>query len=171
MQPHENGRTKISYEISLSPDETREMETKKCARHIDSPKPVPCQLYQSADPNLRVVKGSPDFNGTAVKAYVLAGARSVALSRCMPGKTLLRLMFPGKTDLGFATPADAASFSKWWQASETHIKTQLTALLFETVAGPATPVPMAVVESRSEAKLNPLDPSEAGVRRRALEDF
>lgn len=171
IQPHENGRTRIAFEIKLSADETTKMEAKKCSRHMDSAKPVPCQFYQTPDTNIKVVKGAPEFNGPAVKCYVLAGARSVALNRCIPGKTLLRIMFPGKTELGFANASETGTFKRWWEETEKEIKKELKARLFSTVDSQDAPRPMAPVEHKTETKLNPLDPSENGVRRRSLEEF
>lgn len=161
----------MAFEVKLSEDESAALETKRCARHVDSAKPIPCQIYQNADPGVRVVKGMPDVNGTPMKCYVLAGARSVALNRPMPGRTLVRISFPGKTELGFINTADEPAVKRWWDATEPHLKAELTEMLFATVTRADAPRPMAEVETKSEAKLNPMDPSEAGVRRRSLEDF
>jgi hypothetical protein len=171
LQPHENGRTRVVFEVTLSADEMSELERKKCARHVDSAKPVPCQFYQEADPMVRVVMGQPKVNSTPTKSYVLSGARSVTLNRPMPGKTLLRIMVPSQTDLGYINKVDEPALNRWWESTQAQLKQELGARLFATVIPTNAPKPMASVEIKTETKLNPLEPSEAGVRRRSLEDY
>lgn len=171
IQPYENGRTKVEIAIQLGEDEMKELDRKQCSRHLDVTKPIPCQFYQTANPAVRTIKGQPELNGQAIKAYVLPGARTVCLNRAIPGKTLLRITFPGRIMLGFANPQDIPRFKTWWKATEEQIKTDLKSRIFE-VQTTVDIKPLATEEKKSEVQLNPIDPAEQfGVRRRSLEEF
>jgi hypothetical protein len=173
IQDFSEGRKKISISISLSEDETKEMERKNCQRHIDSPCAFPTQTYQSPDPKIKTVVGIPKWNGTPYKTYFLQNARRVLLNRPIAGKTHTRIPFPGEFDLGFINPIDEDKIIKWWLQTKPHVINELKRLIFAVNAESSEFKPSASKTIGAESvNLNPLNPAETGgVRKRCLDVY
>jgi len=173
LETFESARKKASVSIKLNAEETSALEKKICPRHADSILPVPCVFYLSPNPDIKVVNGTPSWEGTAYKAYFLKAARMVPLNRSIPEKTLMRFPFPGTIELGYINPHDEPKLMRWWQPTKKAIIEDLRKKIFSVGPTQKQFTPSGEkTEDTSNVNLNPINTNEkAGMRKRCLEEF
>lgn len=173
IQPHTNGRSKVTLRVELNQEETLQMEKKMSARHADSSSPVPCLFYQETDPSVKTIKGIAEFNKKSYKCYFLISARRVLLNRPILGKTHMRIPLNGTLELGYINPQDEKRLGEWWKKTKEEIKKSLVEALYNSKSKDSSFAALDPISIAKEATaLNPIDPNEVkGLRKRALEDF
>jgi hypothetical protein len=173
IQDHGKGRKKVSIIIELSGEEIEEIERKKPQRHVDSELPIPCHFFQSEDPEVRIAQGMPQWNGQPFKSYFLKTARRAVLNRGIPGKTLIRLPFPGEIQLGYINQNEEEKLIKWWLETKKSLITQMREKIYSVgkIKEEFKPQEKRTID-QSSINLNPLNPEEkGGMRKRCLDIY
>jgi hypothetical protein len=173
IQDYGSGRKKVTIVMTLSEEEKSELERKNSQRHIDSPNPIPCHFFQNEDPEIKIARGMPLWNNTPYKSYFLQTARRALLNRGIPGKTLLRIPFPGEVELGYINPNEETKLVKWWTETKKSAIDQMREKIYSVgkVKSEFKPSEKRTVD-QSTVNLNPLNPDEkGGMRKRCLDIY
>lgn len=173
IQDYGAGRKKVSIKVDLSAEETQELERKRPQRHVDSELPMPCHFFQNEDPEVKIARGMPLWNNQPFKSYFLKTARRAVLNRGIPGKTLVRIPFPGEFELGYINPNEEDKLVKWWGETKKTLIDQMREKIYSVgkIKDEFKPQEKRTID-QSSINLNPLNPEEkGGMRKRCLDIY